>query len=378
MTERFPARWTAAIDVRDIQRRRTYAYRDSEGRSYDEGDTFGSAGSSFAGERKALLYQAGTTLPVSSDFDLFLNAAHDDIDEAGNVWSWRVGGRFRPNEALALRAFRGSWDIAPSMNDLNAPRVIDYSDVCDTRAPPCTSQRISRETGGNPDLEPGEATDVGMGVTLRAGGLTLGADWYRVEVSGVPARISPQRLVDLDASGQSLPAGAAIIRDSEGRIERIVSPTLNSGEGEFERVALRAGAEWDTDWAALDMDIHVLREVSGESRVAGVKQPGDFPRHRAHAVLKASHGDVTASWNAYMVSGYWNAARTGRWGRWTGHDLAVHWRDASGLDGFAIAAGILNVGNRGPGLNPASPDEPAITSRSRAGRTFFLRATMSW
>ena len=373
-----PAQWTAAIDVRDVRWRTTYAYRDSEGRTYDEGETFGSHGSSSAGERKALAYRAGTTLPVSSDLDLLVYAARDDFDEVANVWSWSIAGRFRPNDALALRAFWRSWEVPPSWHDLNAPRVTDFPHVCDTRAMPCSSQQVPRETGGNRDLEPGESTQVGMGVTLRAGGFTLDADWYRGETSGAPARVSPQRLVDLDASGRSLPPGAAVIRDSSGRIERIVGPTLNSGEGEVERVALRAGAERDTGWAALDMDIHVLREVSGEYRVAGVKQPGDSPRHRAHAVLEASRGDVTASWNAYMVSGHWNADRTGRWGRWTGHDLAVHWRDAFGVDGFAVAAGILNVGNRGPALNPASPDEPAITSRSLAGRTFFLRATMSW
>lgn len=374
-----PARWTTAIDVRDLRWRTTYAYRDSQGRSYDHSDVYAiSGGSSFAGERKALAYRAGTTLPVSSGLDLLAYAARDDIDQVANVWSWNIAGRFRPNDALALRAFWRSWEAAPSWNDLNAPRVTDLTSVCDTRATPCSSQQVPRETGGNPNLEPGESTHVGMGVTLRAGGFTLGADWYRSENGGVPERVSPQRLVDLDASGRSLPPGAAVIRDGSGRIERIVSPTLNSGEGEVERVALRAGAEWDTDWAALDMDVHVLREVSREYRVAGVKQPGDSPRHRAHAVLEASRGDVTASWNAYMVSGYWNADRTGRWGRWTGHDLAVHWRDAFGLDGFAVAAGVLNVGNRGPALNPASPDEPAITSRSLAGRTFFLRATRSW
>lgn len=372
------AQWTAAFFIRDSQWRTTYAYHDSKGRSHDENDVIGPEGSASAGERNVLGYEFGTTLPVSSDLDLSGNAWRNHIDKVGDVWSWDVGARYRPNEFLALRAFWGRWESAPSWDDLNAPRAIDFPYVCDTRETPCSSQQVARETGGNPNLEPSKSSHVGVGVALRAGGLTLGADWNRVETRGLPARVSPQRLVDLDASGRSLPPGAAVIRDSTGRIERIVSPTVNSKEAQAERVALRAGAEWDTDWAALDLDIHVLREVSDEQRIAGLTQPGEYPRHRAHAVLKASRGRVTASWNAYVVSGFWNAARTDRWGRWNGHDLALHWRDAFGVDGFAVAAGIRNVGNRGPALNPASPELPQLTSRSIAGRTFFVRATMSW
>ena len=373
-----PTRWTAAIDVVDSEWRNTYDYRDSEGRSYDESEIHGTGGQSSAGERTTVALLAGTTLPVSSDLDIVLNGWRSHIDDVDKTSGWHVAGRFRPNAVLTLRAHWRFAQGAPSWSDLNAPKLTDFPYVCDTRATPCSVQQVLRETGGNPDLEPSESDQVGLGVGLRAGAFTFAADWYRNETDGAPARVSPQRLVDLDTAGQALPRGAAVIRDDTGRIERIVSPTLNSGEGESQGVALRAGAAWETDWAALDMDIHVLRELSGEYRVEGLKQPGDSPRHRAHAALRASRGDVTASWNAYVVSSYWNAARTGRWNRWTGHDLALHWRNAFGVGGLAVAGGILNVGNRKPALNPANPDSPALTDRSLMGRTLFLSASMSW
>ena len=52
--------------------------------------------------------------------------------------------------------------------------------------------------------------------------------------------------------------------------------------------------------------------------------------------------------------------------------------NAFGVGGLAVAGGILNVGNRKPALNPASPDSPALTNRSLMGRTLFLSASMSW
>lgn len=100
-------------------------------------------------------------------------------------------------------------------------------------------------------------------------------------------------------------------------------------------------------------------------------QPGDFPRYRAHATLKASRNAVTASRNTHFVSGFRNAAGTG-------HDLALHWQDAFDVDGLAVAGGILNAANNGPALNPDSPDSPSITADSLRGRTFFLRTGMSF
>ena len=231
------ARWTAALDVHDLQFRTTYAYRDSQGRSYERSDVLGSGGgyASSSTERKGLTYEAGTNLPVSSNLDLSLNAQLDDIDEVGNVWSWGVAGGFRPNDVPALRAFLGYREGAPNWSDLNAPRQTDFPYVCDTRATPCSNQQVARETGGNPNLEPSERRHVGLRATLRAGAYTLGADWNRIRTKGLPAQFDPQRLVDLDAAGQSLPPGAAVIRDGSGQIARIVSPTLNIGETEAER-----------------------------------------------------------------------------------------------------------------------------------------------
>ncbi len=215
---------------------------------------------------------------------------------------------------------------------------------------------------------------------MRAGRHSFGIQMYESESTGLPSNVSrqPQYLVVLDVSGSALPPGAAVIWDGTGRIERIVSPLVNSGELDSQGVVVRAGTSWKTKLADMELDARIHRQNKFEFRVAGAIQPGDFPPNRAHATLKASRRDLTASWNAYHVSGFWNAARTGRYGSWTGHDQALHWQDVFDVDGLAFAGGILNVGNSGPALNPASPNNPYITTDSLRGRTFFLRAGMSF
>ena len=228
----------------------------------------------------------------------------------------------------------------------------------------------------HPDLKPAKTESVGVGVTASLGAFSLGVDWFEIELSDVPAQLSAQSLVDLDAAG-SLPPGARVVRDG-GRIDRIVSPLYNSGETEIAGIELRASAAWETDWAELAFDVRGLRTTRYESWVAGLKQPGDYPRDRVHASLRASRGGVTASWNLHAVSGFWNQEGTGRYEGWTGHDITLRWHGAFGIDGLDAAGGVLNVGDRGPSTNPASPNNPLLRLDSVMGRKLFLNATLSF
>ncbi len=374
-----PVRWTAVGTSVWNEWEGVYDHRNAEGRSFDGTDIagVGSAVSS-GGEQTTTITDVAATLPVSTRLDVSLGGQRINYDYAGHVLGWTVFARYRPNGFLTLRARRSEWQGVPGWSDLYGPKVTSFPYVCDTSSQPCSQQQVETETGGNPSLEPSESNSSGIGATFSIDGLSIAADWYRSETDGSPARVSVQRLVDLEAAGRSLPAGAAVNRDAASNIQSIENPVLNSGESESQNAAVSVGAAVETGWAALDLNLHVLRRVSRESRVAGLVQPGDSPRHRAHASLKATRGDVTASWNGYMRSGYWNATRTGRWSRWTGHDIALRWRDAFGVDGLAIAGGVLNIENSGPAFNPASPDTPSYTHDSRRGRTFFLRASMSW
>lgn len=193
----------------------------------------------------------------------------------------------------------------------------------------------------------------------------------------MPAQLSPQSILDLEARA-ALPPGVGVVRTQEGKVRRLLSPIVNSGETDAAGVDVRARLGWRTSWADLELDVRWLRRIRHENRVAGELQPRDYPRDHVHGSLRASRGGLTASWDMYGVSSYWNARRTGRFDGWVGHDLTARWRGAFGLAGFDLTGGVLNLADRGPPVDPTDPDAQDVTPDAARGRTLFLTATKSW
>ena len=92
--------------------------------------------------------------------------------------------------------------------------------------------------------------------------------------------------------------------------------------------------------------------------------------------MSFTRGKITAQWHGYGVTGYnW---RRGRFGSWVGHDLSVRWRNPYTFEGTEIAAGILNVFDAEPSINPEFPEHPDETLDSIRGRTFFVTLKQVW
>ncbi len=377
------ARWAAGAEVAYEDWRNVYDYRDIAGRSYEAGDVLGSAGNSAAGERRRWSGFTEIFLPFYSDWDVVFAGRRDDHDDVGATYSHQVASRYGLHEALTLR---GSWSggsKAPSLYALHAREALGYPSVCDTRnltgdPEDCDEFQVERASGGNPNLKPDEAESFSLGALTSLGPLSLSADWFRIGLSEVPAQLSAQSIIDLDAEGR-LPPGAAVIREGD-LITRIESPLVNSGETDVSGIDVRARSGWKADWADLVLDARWSRVTRYEDRVADEVQPGDYPRNRVYASLRASRGGITASWSVHSVSGYWNVRETARYKAWMGHDITLRWRDAFGLSGMDLTGGVLNVGDRGPSTDPTNPGSSGAveTLDSVRGRTIFLTAKMSW
>ena len=377
-------RWAVGSEVESLDARDIYDYRDVHNRAHAPEDVLGSAGNSFSGERRRWSVFTEAALPVVSDWDVLLAGRRDDHDDVGATLSYQIGSRYALNDHLALRGSWGEGAATPSLADMHVRDREDHPRVCDTKIfkgdlQDCPTSQVTRVTGGNPKLKPYDTESFSAGVEANAGPVSLSADWFEIGYSDRPDRMSPQTIIDLDNEGR-LPPGVAVVRTNAGVIERIENAVVNSGSTDVRGFSFRTETDWNAVGTDMALDARWIRVTRNESRVAGVKKPGDFPRDRLHASLRASRGDVTAIWSVYGVSGYWNSRRTGRYDGWIGHDAALRWRNPFGADGMELIGGVLNVGDRGPSTDPTVPGSSGAdtTLDTVRGRTLFLTAKVSF
>ena len=106
---------------------------------------------------------------------------------------------------------------------------------------------------------------------LEPGPLGLSADWLPIAVADVPARLSPQSILDLEARA-ALPPGVAAVRTQEGEVSRFVGPIVNSSETSAPGLDARARFGWRTAWADLELNGRWLRRSRHETRVERVNR----------------------------------------------------------------------------------------------------------
>ena len=377
-------RWAAGAGLDHEKRRDVRNYRGVFGVSHGAHDVLGSGGTSYEGERRRRTGFAEVLLPPIPDWTVALGARLDDYNDVGTTFSHQVSSAYRVSRTITLR---GSWDGGsrpPSLGALHASDSIIYPYVCDTKTftgplEHCDRTQVATVSRGNPALKPDDTQAFSLGAKANLGLLSFSADWFRIEVSQAPARLSPQLLVDMDAQGRALPPGAAVHREGvDGPNTRIENPTVNSGEETVSGVDVQVHGEWDAEWADLTAGLRWLHLTGHEARVGGELQPGDPPRDRAHASLQAGRGAFTASWHIHAVSGHENLLGTGRYEGWVGHDLTLEWRDPLGLKGLNLSGGVLNIEDRGPSVDSADPGSAETRLDSVRGRTVFLSGQMTW
>ncbi len=373
------AKWAVGAAFAHEERRNTYDYRDVENRSYEASDVLGSSGNSFSGERRRWSAFTEVALPVRNDWDLVLAGRLDEHDDVGTAFSHQITSRYRVHKALALR---GSWNRAsraPGLNALHQRHASTYPYICDKKTftgnlQDCPRYEVERTFGGNPNLKPDDAESFSLGAVMSLGPISLSADWFKIALSDMPARLSAQSIIDLEAEGR-LPSGVTVTRDGDF-IDLIESPLVNSGESDVAGFNVQGTMDWKTDWVDVGFSAYWSHITEDEFRVAGEVQPGDYPRNRVHALLRANRGNVTANWSVMAVSGYSNVLETGRYKAWMGHNVTIQWRHALGVKSMDLTGGILNVGNQGP--STATQQEVDLTQESARGRTFFLTAKISF
>ena len=379
--------WVAGAEIIDEDNRDIYDYRDAKNNPLVvESDVIiGSAGNSYAGNRRRGSAYAEMLLPLRQNWDVVIAGRHDDYQDVGAAkFSHQISSRFRFSENLTVR---GSWSKGgspPSLYALHHEKSIDYPYICDTinlENPDdrCVEYQVQRENIANPTLKIDDSESVSLGIVKDIGMYSLSADWFQIKLSNTPVRLPPQMIVDLKKDGQ-LPENAEVVIVDGNRISKITSPIFNSGASVVSGVNVRAQTDWQTDWADMSFEVRWLHLRQPKEFVSGVLNSQDTPSERVHTTLLANRDNLTASWNVNFVSGYWNGRESYRYKSWIGHDITLRWKNVFGKDAVDLTAGIFNVGDRGPATDPTRPGAAGAveTLDSLRGRTFFLTTKMSF
>ncbi|MDE0147713.1 MAG: TonB-dependent receptor [Rhodospirillaceae bacterium] len=380
-----PLRWAAGLEVDHREERTNQIFRSNSG-THDVSDVIGQGGASYSGERLRWSAFGELRLPLHQDWTVALAVRHDRHDDVGPTWSYQAATVWRLHKVLSLR---GSWETGRSpatLQSLHSPPSGGFPRVCDTKThtgplADCPRPQIEATYVSNPELEPHKTQVYTIGAKATLGRLSVSADWFRIENSETPGRLSSQKIVDIDATGGSLPSGAAVIREGN-LLRRVVNPLVNSGESETSGVNVRAGARWKFGELDTGFDLRWLHVLDDEARVDGIEQPGDFPRNRIHATLSAGPGlrgrGWIVDWHTRAISEYSNIDNSGRFKTWIAHDVGLDWRNVFGVKDLTLRGGVFNLGDAGPPTDTSNPQNREDRYDAVRGRTFYLSLKAKW
>ena len=202
------------------------------------------------GGRKSYAFYGETSIPIfspinaipgfysmefsaSTRFEAFRN---NDT----NVLVPKVGLRWQPlDESLTLRATWGEGFREPSLEELYAGPIQALQPTLDPQTGVFEPETPTL-TRSNPLLAPEDSRSFSGGIVYTPKfipGLTLSADFWDIQRTGVVTAPTGQQVLAREASGTLLP-GEVVERDASGQISRIVLQNQNSGYQEARGVDL--------------------------------------------------------------------------------------------------------------------------------------------
>lgn len=151
-----------------------------------------------------------------------------DYSSSGEVITWKLGATYSPVSNLTFRGTRSRDIRAPNLNDLFLAGQVNTQQVSDPFRGNATAL-ILRPMIGNLSLEPEEADTLGLGVVYQpafAPGLSMSADYYRIDVDKAIATIQQQAVIDRCFAGNATLC-SAIVRDQNGIVTQITVQPVN-------------------------------------------------------------------------------------------------------------------------------------------------------
>lgn len=166
--------------------------------------------------------------PWAHSLDLNGAVRWTDYSSSGEVITWKLGATYSPVSNVTFRGTRSRDIRAPNLNDLFLAGQVNTQQVSDPFRGNATAL-ILRPMIGNLNLDPEEADTLGLGVVYQPAfmpGLSMSADYYRIEVDKAIATIQQQQVIDRCYAGNTALC-SAIVRDGNGVVTQITVQPVN-------------------------------------------------------------------------------------------------------------------------------------------------------
>ena len=358
------------------------------------------------GDRNVLEIYAETVLPLwksgNGFYGLDMDAAlrHSRYNDFGHSTNPQLGLRLQLGPSLLLRARWGEGFRAPSLNQLyegTSEEQAFLSDPCAVQAnvgvlPGCgqmadpTRNQFLTLKGGNEDLKPETADVYSAGAVWSpqvTPGLTLSADWFRIEQQDV-VDSSAQYILDQNAFYGRFPD--EVERDEQGNLTLISAGNINVGERTVSGVDLAFAYHYPRQvWGQLSlsssatwMDAYLTRadsaapeiDLVGTFRDEASEGLGGIPEWKARLGIRWSRERWMGSYDIHTVSAMEEevpgTTRKRDIDAWTVHDLQLSYKFDL-LQGLRWTLGVDNM------LDEEAPLAASAFNDNIDGRTHELK-----
>ena len=372
------AAWTVGLELDRAKAHYLLAFRSNDGMTHDVSNVLGSGGTSFTGERTTVSIFGDMSLPLAENLDFRVAGRGDETDDLGGMKSWSIGVAYRPSDIVTLRSSWSAGQQPPLMHELYSSAVQTHPYVtCDPGGedPPRTcpapnSRQVTRETTGNPKLDPSDNARLSVGAEVRKFPYFLGVEWYRLTRTGLAGQNSADWAIqNLDVCTEGITSncierdgGDITIRDSYANIVKT----------ELSGLTTRFGGGFRTSWGVVGARGAWRHVTSAKRRAAGIEERFVIARNMVRVGFLVRRGDLSLIWTANYRSGFRNQAGTGKFKPWFGHDAVLDWKAPMGLNGARITAGVFNITDASLTVDTANPDSADGPTEAGWGRTFFF------
>ena len=356
--------------------------------SLSEGGVIGgSAGNSSGGTRQVKAAYVEAVFPVQDNLEVTTAARYDSYNDYGSDVSPKVSVRYNPMDELVLRASYGEGFRAPSLDILTQKDYFSADSVRDPQhcvavglAETCSDQ-VDAYVIANPFLESETSTQYAFGLAYEAADwVDFSLDYFNIEIDNRIKAFSAGELVNLQNTGQALPAGMQVTRLSNGAIDSITRGYGNQGTLETSGLDLNLNTRFDfNEMGALRSNLSMSYTAKYDVDGADQLDFSAFPAYRGVLSNVYSIGDFDLAWNMNIIGD--TARLSGSEylpvSTWITNDINVSYNAPWG---GKVTVGSNNVGGKAPilGTDPDGSREYNFSLYDGYGRIVYARYTQSF